>query len=189
MDFHPRNRVKNRALPAAGDTGGQAAVAAPRISRPLLVGAWARAGLGAGCVLGIILGGGFGAIFGIVLAIVGIIVGGLAGAVTGLAVGTLDGLVLAVLVGTSFLGPTASKRARRIRTRWVTGMTIVFIGLAAQLALSGPIWGPGWAEFPLLYVPTAAGALTAAVIAGKLPPVRMTRRVRRVKRRRVAIPG
>lgn len=170
--------MKALALCSSDGTDGQVAVAAPRISRPRLVAAWSRAGLSTGYVLGVILGGGFGAtIGGILFAIVGVIIGGVIGALIGLVVGTLDGLVLASLASTPVLGPTAGKRARWIRTRWIAATTIVFLGLAAQLALSGNFWDPH-GDALTVYVPAAAGALRAAVISGKLPPSRTTRRVR-----------
>ena len=143
--------------------------AAPPRSRTGPISTWAILGAHVGWWLGAVVGGVAFPVAGDWLAApIGIVAGGGLGAVAGLVVGALDGAVIAVLSATVVLASTP----HRVRDRTAV-VAFLTTGVAGTALLFGAVgWLPGrGARCLLIGLPAGAGALIAAALSRRMPPV------------------
>ena len=133
-----------------------------------VVGAWCNAGVRYGAIMGAIVGAAvalFGGLW--VVAYLGVLVGGVVGAILGLVVGGANGIVLSLLKASRAWNVPRHERARR--AGWVAAACTVLTIIGLQLLLFRSVTAHD--EVVLLDLPTIVGAVAAARLARRLPPV------------------
>ncbi len=109
------------------------------------------------------------AAFYLILAVIALMVGWVVGSISGLALGVLNGLVLLKLSRTA-----AFRAATPVCQRRLAAVAVIVSTASAWIAAQSAWLGVGLGvdRVVVVYLPAAAGAIVAARLSSRLPPVR-----------------